>query len=367
MSSRTPSPSRTGRDKHFPNKHDTHASDSPQKKIVSNMKENENEAGENGSKDLPIFRGPEGGTMKYDIKELKRITVRIERSLPKPEVARKILDPKTIAPVRRPDEGKQPLFSRIAASSSTNSSAEPSSSNKPIERDKRKTRSRSPTDYHYRHRSSKRSSSPSSKRRYHSPTPPHYRHRHSSRYSPGRDAHHESKRGSKRSSSSERDLRKASSSDRDYIKRERRRSSSRSPHRYKERSSRDEEERDRHHGRRRSSDRDERDRRSRSNSREPTHSSQRDHSYQSKSRMPESGRQSHMLEPHPGMMPMGPMVMGPVMHPFTPFVPPVMVRPPPPGFRPFRPGPFRPLPFRPQRNPRNVPPRSSKNQPNEEK
>lgn len=103
MPSRTPSPSRTPREKNFTSKHECHGSDhSPLKKTISNNKENENEKGENSNKELPILRGPEGGTLKFDVKELKRITVRIERSLPKQEVARNIIDPETIAPVRRP-------------------------------------------------------------------------------------------------------------------------------------------------------------------------------------------------------------------------------------------------------------------------
>nr|QGB21088.1 transformer protein [Rhodnius prolixus]QGB21089.1 transformer protein [Rhodnius prolixus] len=105
MPSRTPSPTRSSHEKNVNSKHESFGSDhSPLKKTILNIKENENEKSENGNKELPILRGPEGGTIKYDIKELKRITVRIERSLPKQEVARKIIDPESIAPVRRPEE-----------------------------------------------------------------------------------------------------------------------------------------------------------------------------------------------------------------------------------------------------------------------
>uniref|UniRef100_T1I4F1 SDP_N domain-containing protein n=2 Tax=Rhodnius prolixus TaxID=13249 RepID=T1I4F1_RHOPR len=358
MPSRTPSPTRSSHEKNVNSKHESFGSDhSPLKKTILNIKENENEKSENGNKELPILRGPEGGTIKYDIKELKRITVRIERSLPKQEVARKIIDPESIAPVRRPDEGKQPLFSRIALCGSSNSGEDQSATNKSLVGEKKRSRSRSP-DYDYRHRSRHRSTS-SSRKRYRSPSPSHYRHRPSSRHSPRRESsYYEYRKRSRRSHSSGRDRRTGSERVREHEQRR----NSRSPSRHRERSHGEErdghrerkrrsydEDRDGHHESRRSIERSDRGHGSHGVSREPVYSSSRDHRYSHKNKLPDVRRPPHVLEPHPGMIPMGPMVMGPVLHPYPPFVPPVMVRPPPPGFRPhhFRPT-FRFSKFRPR-------------------
>ncbi|XP_073989143.1 uncharacterized protein [Rhodnius prolixus] len=89
-----------------------------------------------------------------------------------------VTNPETIAPVRRPDEGKQPLFARIALCGSAKSGEDQRATNESLVGEKKRTRYRSP-DYDYRLRSCHRSTS-TSRKRYHSPSPSHYRHRNES-------------------------------------------------------------------------------------------------------------------------------------------------------------------------------------------
>ncbi|BES88166.1 Hypothetical protein NTJ_00972 [Nesidiocoris tenuis] len=58
------------------------------------------------------FRGPENSSWRHNPDELKRIHINIVRKQSS-SVSSTSLDPQLIAPVRRPDEGKVPLFSKI--------------------------------------------------------------------------------------------------------------------------------------------------------------------------------------------------------------------------------------------------------------
>ncbi|BES88236.1 Hypothetical protein NTJ_01042 [Nesidiocoris tenuis] len=79
----------------------------------------EGSATKNEDKSKTSFRGPEGGPKKYDLDKLKKLQIHLEvrKRLPENDASTSSFDPGLITPVRRPDEGKVPLFAKITTQS----------------------------------------------------------------------------------------------------------------------------------------------------------------------------------------------------------------------------------------------------------